>query len=207
MLFDQNAGNQGVLDLFLERLVSYTSLPNSLCKATNAAPVFAFPKRTGFFQTELTLQSLSPDCEGGVSADAHLKLQNIIRNSNNGLPEWLWSHGKWKIHSRVESRYQWIVKRQGLIANRSIERRTNFVRMPNWLGDVIMALPVLIAIRQGRPDVRFTLVCKKQFVPLFKLFGLSEEYIELPKPQFITSMIFGKKLNFFLRITCFLPTF
>ena len=81
-------------------------------------------------------------------------------------------------------KYQWIVKRQGLIANRSIERRTNFfVRMPNWLGDVIMALPVLIAIRQGRPDVRLALVCKKQFVPLFKLFGLSEEYIELPKPS------------------------
>ena len=196
VLFDQNAGNQGVLDLFLDRLVSYTSLPNSLCKATNAAPIFAFPKRTGFFQTELTLQSLSQDCEGGVSADAHLKLQNIIRNSNNGLPEWLWSHGKWKIHSRVESRYQWIVKRQGLIANRSIERRTNFfVRMPNWLGDVIMALPVLIAIRQGRPDVRFTLVCKKQFVPLLKLFGLSEEYIALPKPSIHYFYDFWKKIK------------
>ena len=36
VLFDQNAGDRGVLDLFFDRLVSYTTLPDSLTRSTGA---------------------------------------------------------------------------------------------------------------------------------------------------------------------------
>jgi len=52
--------------------------------------------------------------------------------------------------------------------------------MPNWLGDVIMAIPVLLAIRKGRPDVRFTLLVKSQYIPLLQKFKMGEDYLELP---------------------------
>tara|TARA_A100001015_G_scaffold7790_1_gene9642 strand:- start:473 stop:2146 length:1674 start_codon:yes stop_codon:yes gene_type:complete len=182
LLFDQNAGDRGVLDLFLGRLVSYTPLPISLQKATKASPVFVLPQRIGFFKTKLSLSSLSNEMDGGCAADAHLKLEETIRSHADGFPEWLWCHGKWKIHSRVESRYRMIVKRKHLISKKKIARKTPFcVRMPNWLGDVIMAIPVLQAIRAGRPDVRFTLVCKSQFIPLLKKFSMGEEFISLPE--------------------------
>ena len=182
LLFDQNAGDRGVLDLFLGRLVSYTPLPISLQKATKASPVFVLPQRIGFFKTKLSLSSLSNEMDGGCAADAHLKLEETIRSHADGFPEWLWCHGKWKIHSRVESRYRMIVKRKHLISKKKIARKTPFfVRMPNWLGDVIMAIPVLQAVRAGRPDVKFTLVCKSQFIPLLKKFSMGEEFISLPE--------------------------
>ncbi len=196
LLFDQNAGDRGVLDLFLDRLVSYTPLPNSLQKATKASPVFVLPKRIGFFKTKLSLSSLSNEMDGGCAADAHLKLEKTIRNDPDGLPEWLWCHGKWKIHSRVESRYRMIVKRKHLLSEKKIARMTHFfVRMPNWLGDTIMAIPVLQAIRKGRPDVKFTLVCKSQFIPLLKKFSLGEEFITLPEHSIFYFYKFKKLLT------------
>ncbi len=195
LLFDQNAGDRGVLDLFLGRLVSYTPLPISLQKATKASPVFVLPQRIGFFKTKLSLSSLSNEMDGGCAADAHLKLEETIRSHADGFPEWLWCHGKWKIHSRVESRYRMIVKRKHLISKKKIARKTPFfVRMPNWLGDVIMAIPVLQAVRAGRPDVKFTLVCKSQFIPLLKKFSLGEEFISLPEHSILYFYKFKKLL-------------
>jgi len=56
-----------------------------------------------------------------------------------------------------------------------------WVRMPNWLGDVVMALPLLRAIRKGRPDFEVTLIGKAAFQPLFERLDVSERFIPLPK--------------------------
>ncbi len=181
VLFDQNAGDRGVLDLFFDRLVSYTTLPDSLVRRTGATPVFVFPRRIKFFQSKLEIFEIPQGKESSVSTKAHRLLEGILKDDDNGCPEWLWSHGKWKIHARVESRYQMLNKRKQLISGRELSRRTNFfVRMPNWLGDVIMAIPVLLAIRKGRPDVRFTLLAKSQYIPLLRKFKMGEDYLELP---------------------------
>ena len=61
ILFDQNAGDRGVLDLFFDRLVSYTTLPDSLVRSTGATPVFIFPRRIKFFQSKLEIFEISQD--------------------------------------------------------------------------------------------------------------------------------------------------
>ena len=182
VLFDQNAGDRGILDLFFDRLVSYTTLPNSLVRSTGAKPVFIFPRRIKFFQSKLEIFEITHGEKSSIATNSHRMLESILKNDAKGCPEWLWSHGKWKIHARVESRYQLLNKRKQLIAGKTLSRRTNFfIRMPNWLGDVVMAIPVLLAIRKGRPDVRFTLVAKTQFIPLLRKFELGEDYLPLPQ--------------------------
>ena len=195
VLFDQNAGDSGTLDLFLNRIVSYTSLPNSLTKSTNALPLFTFPKRKSFFSSDLIIEEMEIGNSESVSSVAHQKLASLIRNDQDGLPEWLWSHGKWKVHSRVESRYQMIVKRKHVIEGKKIERLTNFfVRMPNWLGDIVMAIPVLLAIRKGRPDVCFTIVCKAEYTGLLKKLNIGESFIDLPPRSIFYFWKFHKKI-------------
>ena len=197
LLFDQNAGDSGTLDLFLNRIVSYTSLPDTLVKSSKALPIFVFPKRVSFFKSELLIEDIAVDTNETVSSTVHKKLESLILADSNGLPEWLWSHGKWKVHARVESRYRMIVKRKHIIKDKKIERVTNFfVRLPNWLGDVVMAIPVLIAIREGRPDVRFTLVCKSEYVELLNKFNLGEDFITLPEKSFLYFLNFRKKIRF-----------
>ena len=41
--------------------------------------------------------------------------------------------------------------------NAETPRKTRlWVRVPNWLGDVVMVVPILRAIRRGRPDFEIT---------------------------------------------------
>lgn len=42
------------------------------------------------------------------------------------------------------------------------------VRMPNWLGDAVMALPALTAVRQAYPDAHLALAAIPSIVPLFR---------------------------------------
>jgi lipopolysaccharide heptosyltransferase II len=56
-----------------------------------------------------------------------------------------------------------------------------WVRMPNWLGDVVMVLPLLRAIRQARPDFEITLIGKAAFQPLFDRLDVGERFIPLPQ--------------------------
>lgn len=196
VLFDQNAGDTGTLDLFLGRLISYTSLPDSLCENAKADPVFIFLRRLSFFRSEIRIEGIKASSSESISTNAHKKLESLIQADPNGLPEWLWSHGKWKVHSRVESRYRMVVKRKHVIKNKKIERKTNFfIRMPNWLGDVVMAVPLLLAIRKGRPDVRFTIVCKAEYIELLRKFRLADEFIGLPKNSFSYFWNFHKKIS------------
>lgn len=47
-------------------------------------------------------------------------------------------------------------------------RRRLLVRLPNWLGDVVMALPALAAVRQAFPDSVLTLAGLASVLPLFQ---------------------------------------
>src|SRR5690606_14479907 len=60
-------------------------------------------------------------------------------------------------------------------------RRTRFwIRLPNWLGDVVMALPLLQALRASRPDAEITLVARPQFLPLLERLGVADRLHALP---------------------------
>src|SRR5262245_46771592 len=42
------------------------------------------------------------------------------------------------------------------------------VRMPNWLGDLVMATPVLADLRHHFPDASITAMCQSNVAPLLK---------------------------------------
>jgi heptosyltransferase II len=199
ILFDQNAGDRGILGLFFDRLISYTNLPSLLCKSSGALPVLAFPRRASLFKTKIELTDIICKTPGDVSLRAHEMLEDRIINDPDGLPEWLWSHGKWKVQARPESRFKISIKRDHLIDRDNLPRKTSFcIRVPNWLGDLIMCLPLIEALRKGRPDARITLVSKAQFIPLLKRFEIADDFISLPTSKGLSYFIDFRK-----RFRCF----
>lgn len=51
----------------------------------------------------------------------------------------------------------------------NIEEPKNIVvRMPNWLGDLVMATPVLLDLRKKWPNARITAMCQSNVAPLLK---------------------------------------
>ena len=54
------------------------------------------------------------------------------------------------------------------------------VRLPNWLGDVVMSVPILRELKRCRPDIEVTILCQGQYVDLLEHLNLADQYIVLP---------------------------
>jgi len=179
VLFDQNGGQSGSDAMFLERLTSFTTFPDLLAKVNNLRVFYALPKRISFFKTHLALKEIIPNKDKPISIQAHDLLATDIKNCVRGLPEWLWVHGKWKVHYYPEVRFQLNQKRSFLTKNESARTGTRIViRLSNWLGDVVMSLPIIRALRIARPDMQFLIMGRSIFLPLLEKFALGEEFIK-----------------------------
>jgi len=185
LLFDQNAGLGGDLSLFMDRLCSISPLPDIVLKGLDANIVLVTPLRKSFFCAELKFSSIHNSEYENVSKWAHNKLENILNIHEEGLPEWLWSHGKWKTQDNAQQIFNLFSKRNSLPITSEIPRKTKFwIRMPNWLGDVVLALPLIKAIERGRPDAEITLLCQPHFKPLLEFLNIGHRVFTLPSKGF-----------------------
>ncbi|MBT3666311.1 MAG: hypothetical protein HN548_02440 [Opitutae bacterium] len=177
LLFDQNSGIQGCHSNFLKRFASLSTLPSLFAQSTKAITVYSFPKRIAFFKTSLELTEL--EClKSEVPFKAHELLElNIFQYE--GLPEWLWSHERWKTQQNYRYHLRHRHKRSNL--QDPMPRTTKFwIRIPNWLGDVVMTFPLIKAIRKGRPDASIALIGKSIFREISLKLNLCDDFIALP---------------------------
>jgi ADP-heptose:LPS heptosyltransferase/lauroyl/myristoyl acyltransferase len=187
VLFDQNAGDQGALSLLFGRVCSSTELPGVLVEKFSAELRTYYPRRTAFWR--VTFESDPVTCDG-TAAGATLALNRWFETaaSDEALcASWLWAHDRWKCQDnparrlRLESRRNLLeadVRARGLPA---IPRGTRvWIRMPNWLGDVVMAIPLLRALRASRPDAEVTLLAMPAHAPLLGSLGIADRVRALP---------------------------
>lgn len=189
ILFDQDASKKGTTITFMDRIVSATDLPGLLAHRFKADVFLMLFERQGFWKAKLALQPIPlGDEPTELTIHAHDALEAYLRRDANTAADWLWLHDRWNHYSSSHKRFRLPEKRNQLeLSNRihdyaAIPRKTRlWVRLPNWLGDVVMALPVLRAIRAGRPDFEFTLIGKAAFKPLVDRLGVADHFIPLPK--------------------------
>ena len=190
ILMDQNAGMQGVLTTFFGRVCSTTELPGLLAAKFGADVRTFYPRRTGFWRVEFESDLIAHDGSAeGITVALNRWLEELLRNNDALCSSWLWAHDRWRHQDvpakrfHLESKRNWLdadIRLRGLTA---LPRKTRiFVRLPNWLGDVVMALPLLRALRVSRPDAELTLVAKPQFLPLLESWGIADRLHALP-PQ------------------------
>lgn len=188
VLFDQNAGLQGALSTLFGRVCSTSELPGLLVQKHSARVLAMYAKRKAFWRVEIQAEVIPTDqTTGGVTLALNRWLEDKLRDSDEFCASWLWAHERWKNQDIPAKRLRLEAKRNLLaedLAARhqsALPRRTRlWIRLPNWLGDVVMLIPLLRAIRQGRPDAELTLVGKSGFAPLLQHYELGENYIALP---------------------------
>jgi ADP-heptose:LPS heptosyltransferase/lauroyl/myristoyl acyltransferase len=187
VLFDQNAGLQGALTLLLGRVCSTTELPGVLAAKFGAELRTFYPRRTAFWR--VTFES-DPVPFDGTAAGATLALNRWFEQAmadEDLCASWLWAHDRWRnqdipsVRLRLEARRDLLnedLRARGLSR---LPRKTRiWVRMPNWLGDVAMVLPLLRALRASRPDAEITLLAQPGFVPLLESLGVGDAVRPLP---------------------------
>lgn len=188
VLFDQNAGDQGVLTMLCGRVCSTTELPGLLAERTGARIIAYYARRLGFWRVRFELAHLP---YGGTSAGATLALnrwlEGALEGDDNLCSSWLWSHNRWRNQEYPGRRFRLESKRDLLredLASRGLtkppQKTRIWIRLPNWLGDVAMTLPLLRALRASRPDAEITLIAKPAFESLLTGADIADRFEPLP---------------------------
>lgn len=188
LLFDQNAGERGCLTLFFGRVCSTTELPGLLTEKRGAELRVIFPRRTGFWRLDIETAAIAHD---GTSVGAMLALNRWLESQlcadEQLCASWLWAHDRWR-HQDIPARRFRLESKRNLLepdcAARGLDalpRRTRFwIRLPNWLGDVAMAAPLLRALRDSRPDAEITVVARPGFAPWIESWDFVDGFIAVP---------------------------
>src|SRR6478672_8593374 len=171
VLSDQHAGDHGVWTPFFGRLASTSPLPALLAKRTRAALIAAGVYTTGRARWRMVFTERF-DQTGASVAVLTSKINRVIEQQIRRAPEdWFWVHNRWKT---PEPNFLLAHYKRGIylppgISARDLKPFRILIRSSNWLGDAIMSVPAVRAIKNGRPDVHVTIAAPDKIAPMWKL--------------------------------------
>lgn len=210
ILCDQHAGDHGLWTPFFARLASTTPLPGLLAKRTGAAVIAAaiYTEGPGRWRMAFTHRF---DAAGDSVQAITAKANGIIADQIRSAPEdWFWVHNRWKTPKPnfLLTRYKRGVYLPPQILPVSLRPFRILIRGTNWLGDSVISMSAVRAIKHGRPDARVSVAAPAKMAAVWKLIPEIDEVIELPvgslfsiarllkrRPRFDVAVLFPNSLR------------
>ncbi len=171
VLSDQHAGDHGVWTPFFGRLASTSPLPALLAKRTRAALIAAGVYTTGRARWRMVFTERFDDAGASVAALTS-KINEAIEQQIRRAPEdWFWVHNRWKTPEPnfLLAHYKRGVYLPPGISARDLKPFRILIRSSNWLGDAVMSVPAVRAIKNGRTDAHVTIAASAKIAPMWKL--------------------------------------
>ena len=171
ILSDQHAGDHGLWTPFFGRLASTSPLAALLCKRTGAALVAAPLFTAGPAKWRMIFRPPSDQPDDTVET-LTAKVNAMIADEIRRAPEdWFWVHNRWKT-----PRPNWLLSKykRGLYLPPTVEPKDLkpfriLIRGSNWLGDSVISIPAVRAIKRGRPDAHITVLAPEKLAAVWRL--------------------------------------
>jgi heptosyltransferase-2 len=190
VLSDQHAGDHGLWTPFFGRLASTSPLPGLLAKRTRAAVIAAAVYTTGPARWRMVFTERF-DQPGASIADLTSKINKVIEQQIRVAPEdWFWVHNRWKTPQPnfLLARYKRGVYLPPGVSAHELKPFRILVRSSNWLGDAVMSVPAVRAIKNGRPDAQVTIVAPSKIAPMWKLVSEVDAIIPISSRSLLRSV-------------------
>ena len=195
ILVDQHAGDAGLWTPFFNRLASTSPLAATLAIRTGApvVPVAVYtdgPARWKFI--------VSPPIHVGqdrieiVTAAINQSLEKQIMVSPQ---DWFWVHNRWKTPNPkfLLATYKRGVSSAGTNSLTPLKPFRMLLRSSNWLGDAVMTVPAVRAIKRGRPDAQVTILTRAKLADFWKQVPEVDAVISIEKDESIFQV--AKKIS------------
>ncbi len=171
ILSDQHSGDSGLWVPFFGRLASTSPLPALLAKRTGAALVGVAIYTDGLARWRIVV---SPGLEAKQASVELLtaKTNDLIAAQIRRAPEdWFWVHNRWKMPqpSFLLAQYKRGVYLPPDISAQDLQPFRILIRSSNWLGDAVMSVPAVRAIKNGRPDAHVMIATPAKIASVWKL--------------------------------------
>jgi lipopolysaccharide heptosyltransferase II len=196
ILMDQHAGDAGLWTPFFNRLASTTPLPALLARRSRAK-LIGFAVHTDGFARWRAVAERPIDGAGESVEQLTARGNEILEQQIRRAPEdWFWVHNRWKT---PRPNFLLPKYKRGLFLPDKVQLKPfrMLIRSSNWLGDAIMSVPAVRAIKKGRPDAHVTIVVPKKLAAFWKIVPEVDEIIALPsKSVFSAARLIGQKPSF-----------
>ncbi len=195
ILSDQHAGDQGLWVPFFGKLASTTSLPALLAKRTGAALVGTAVYTEGPGRWKFSFTDRINTADDSVEA-LTAKANDLIAEQIRRAPEdGFWLHNRWKTPrpNFLLTRYKRGIYLPKDLPAEKLKPFRILIRSSNWLGDAVMSVPAVRAIKKGRPDAHVTVLTPEKISPMWKLISEVDEVLPLAGKSLFAAMRLVKK--------------
>jgi len=190
ILSDQHAGDHGLWAPFFGRLASTSPLPALLAKRTGAALIGVAIYTTGRARWRIVV-SPALDPKAGSVESLTVKINELIASQIRRAPEdWFWVHNRWKTPKPdfLLARYRRGVHLPSNISAQDLKPFRILIRSSNWLGDAVMSVPAVRAIKAGRPDAHITVAVPSKIASMWKLVPEVSEIVPLANKSLLATV-------------------
>ena len=192
VLSDQHAGDHGLWTPFFAKLASTSPLPALLAKRTQAALIAAGVYTIGPAHWRMVFTERFDPPKGDASIAALTsEINQIIERQIRVAPEdWFWVHNRWKTPQPnfLLAQYKRGVYLPPEVSPQDLKPFRILIRSSNWLGDAVMSVPAVRAIKAGRPDTRVTIAAPENIAPVWKLVSEVDAIIPLPRRRLVSGV-------------------
>jgi len=205
ILIDQHAGDAGLWCPFFNRLASTTTLPAMLALRTSGWLVPAAVYTDGVARWRCVIGK-GMRAEGQSVEAATVSINRLLEQQIRRQPEdWFWVHNRWKTPKPkflLQGYKRGVAVAPGTTA-KDLQPFRILIRGSNWLGDAIMSVPAVRAIKRGRIDAHITILTPAKLADVWRSVEEVDEILPIERDDSILSV--AKRLRWTYDVAILFP--